>query len=219
MTEEKFLQELDIRIAGNPFHPDRTNYEAGDLLEARISDEAFSKFGGFYVLMTPLAQYVPDYEAIPRRNGEVVDLGNIPTLAYSGVQRVTLQLDADTLYDLWYIHHSYKFDPARITTGKSPIPQRRTFDEVQLMLILNSGFKPEDVVGVNATVVHDGVHLRNSSEYLYYGLQVGKVAANISTQNIWVMFYTQRTWNIQTDILARPNSNTMAAEIRKLKAN
>ncbi len=217
-AEEKFLNELDIKIAGNSLNPDRTNFKAGDLLEARVSDEAFSEYGGFYVIRTPLADYMPDHDAIPQRNGEVVDLGVIPTLAYSNVQRAEFPLESDSLYDLWYVHGS-KFDPARITTGQDTTPHRLTLDEVQLMVILRAGFKPEDVEGINATVIHDGNQLRNRTEFLYYGFQVGEVVASISTQRVFGMHYAKRTGDLQKDFFAEANSNTLAAEICKLKSS
>lgn len=215
-AEEKFLEELEVKIAVNSFRPGITNFKTGDRLEAKISDEAFSKYGGFYVVRTPLADYIPDHEAIPRRNGEVVKLGVIPTLAYSGIQRVEFRLDADTLYDLWYLHHGMKLDPVRITTGKDRIPKRLTLDEVQLLIVLCAHFKPEDVAGINATIIHDGTTLRNPLEYLCYGLQVGEIVASISTQYPLGINYARKV-DMPEGLFKRASFETLADEIRKLK--
>lgn len=217
-TGEKFLEELDVKIAGQPFRPDITGFKSGDALEARVSDEAFSKYGGFYVIRTPLAEYLPDYKAIQRRNGQIIDLGIIPTLIFNGVQSVEFQLDDNTLYDIWYVHSS-RFDPVRITTGDGQMPHRSTLDEVHLMMLLRAGIKPEEAEGVHATIIHDSNLLRNRREFLYMGLQVGEVVASISTQSSFGMNYAIRKGDISEDFLAKATSETVATQIRRLKIN
>ena len=115
------------------------------------------------------------------------------------------------------MYNGTKLDPVRITSGTNIGSDRLTLDEVQLLMILRAGFKPEDLMGINATVVHDDHNLRNRREFLYYGFQVGNVVASISTQNILGMHYAIRTGDIERDFFIEANSETLAREIRKLK--
>lgn len=207
---------LEVTVNGIPLRPDSVEFNAGDRLEARISDEAFTHDGGFYVITTPLATYQTDVDAIIDQNGQTVDLGDVPTVTHRGVQQVAFKLEAATLYDAFY-WHSAGCDAVRITTGR--FPDRLTLDEVKLMIAFRTGFKPEDLKGISAEVVYDGTYCLNSSgEYLYCGLKVGAISVNVSRHHHLHMNLAPHTGNIDTDFLAeRPTFEHLTAALSTLK--
>ena len=189
--------ELEVEVNGTKL-TGKPKLNVGDQLVASISDEIYAKQGGFYVIQTPLAEFVPDYEAIKARHGEVVDLGKIPTLTHHAVKRADFTLEEGMLHDLFYLYNCTKLDTFRLTAGEEP-EYRLTFDAIMLMIALRTGFKPQELEGVKATVICDEYNLRNRNEYLHYGFQVGHIVANVSTQGIFNMFFTQNTGDLEKD--------------------
>lgn len=177
-------EELSVTVNGIPVDYGIPTHQAGDVLRAWVSNEAYSTYGGLHVVKTPLSEYVPDHEAIKARDGEILDLGDIPTLVAGNVQQAEFHLGEDEIWSIFYLQRGSMLDNKRVITrleGESH--WRLTLDEIKMMVAFHAGFRPEDLRGTNAQVIYDGLHLYNRQQFLHYGLRIGGIVATITNND------------------------------------
>lgn len=185
-----------LRLGETPLNPGLHRGNAGTAFEVRFSEAANASTRA-YVLRTPLGEYVPAHDAISQRDGELVDLGDIPSMISGGEQGFETSLDANAMYDVFVVHND-QLTPTRITTGENA-PTGMTFDEVKLLLAVKVGLSPEELTGISGTVIADKVNMRNRNELAHFGLQVDNLVATISQQPFG-MFFVDRDdfWKVPT---------------------
>lgn len=163
--------------------------EAGTPFELKFTEAANASTHAF-VLRTPLSEYIPAPEAISRRDGEQVDLGEIPSMISSGKNPVDFSLEPDSVYDVFVVHND-RMTPTRISTAEDA-PSEMTFDEVKLLLGIIVRLSPEELRGIPASVIADKFKMRNRRELAHFGLQIDNIVATISQQQLFRMFFVDK---------------------------
>ncbi len=185
-----------LRLGGIPLNPGLHRSTAGAAFEFRFS-EAANESTRAYVLKTPLSEYLPAHDAISQRDGEQVDLGDIPSTISAGEKGFETSLETDAMYDVFVVHND-QLTPTRISTGENT-PTGMTFDEVKLLLAVKLGLTPAELTGILGAVIADKLNMRNRNELAHFGLQVDNLVATISQQPFG-MFFVDRDdfWKVPT---------------------
>lgn len=187
-----------LKLNGSLLPPGLHYAEAKNTFELKFSETANLSTAA-YVLKTPLDEYVHAHDAIPQRDGENTDLGNISSIIHSGKNPIELSLDTRSLYDVFVVHND-QMTPTRISTGEKDEATGMTFDEMKLLLAIRVGLSPEELIGVFATVIADRWNMINRNELAHFGLRIDNLVATISQQQMFGMFFVDRNdfWRVPT---------------------
>ncbi|MBI3342402.1 hypothetical protein HY024_04745 [Candidatus Curtissbacteria bacterium] len=200
---------LTILLDGAPFGQDTTNARPSSNLQISVSPEIAPERARFFVVKTPLVQYVPDFQDIQARDGEVVDLGQVDGLMEQENRSLTTVLEPDSIYDIFYICDRM-LTPYRLTTSDEPRPSRLTLDEIKIMLAIMTDMNLGDLNGVKATVIAGALHLRNRSQFFAYGFRIGSLNITVSTLDEHSIFFTD-----SSDILRLVSNEDMRAHLEQ----
>lgn len=182
---------LQVEVEGHKLVIPYGQVLPGARLRVSISDEIASKEGGFYLFETPLSAYQSDLNYLTRHAGQVISLGDMPTLSKyrRGLRTMSLELGQDELYDIMFLYGKNRetVDSARLSTG-SFVPDRMTIDEMKLFIIRRSGLDVDDVKNGKAKIIYKKNGIKETKFEPILGLQIGTAIVSVS-QNINFLHY------------------------------
>lgn len=189
---------VKIIIDGNPLvlSPGIIHSQVGIPLELRFTDVANDTTRA-YLVKTPLSDYESVYDAIQRRDGEEVDLGEVPSMLSAGKTNLEVQTEEDTVYDI-FLTHNEQVSLARIVTGDEV--GVITFDELKLLIAISTQIPPDELAGIKGTVVAETSVI--GFDLAYFGIQVDDLVATISTRAAFKLLFVDKTgsrWDLTKD--------------------
>lgn len=109
-----------------------------------------------FALVTPAAQY-KDLEAYTHElEGEVVNMGDIPTLRAFGDTEIKFALQDGMYYDLlsrgFYRGEKIFAGGGRLSTAKGDVPCNMTFDGMRMLVLDELGISPSEATGLRAKI-------------------------------------------------------------------
>ncbi|MBP9716795.1 MAG: hypothetical protein KBD51_02510 [Candidatus Levybacteria bacterium] len=182
---------VKISFDGNPLilRPGIIKAPVGAPLELRFSDVANDTTRA-YLVKTPISDYESVFDAILRRDGEAIDLGEIPSMLSSGNTDLEVQTEEDTVYDI-FLTHNEQVSFARIVTGDEV--GVITFDELKLLVSIYTQIPPDELAGIKGRVIADELSVINRQDLAYFGIQVDDLVATISTRTPFKLLFVDKT--------------------------
>ena len=185
-----------MRLGGRPIVPGLHVSTPGTAFTVDLTRAANDSTRA-YILKTQLDSFESMEDGIAARDGEVIDLGDIPSLIATGDKGFSTNLDDNSMHDIFTVHNGM-FQPSRISTDENT-PHDMTFDELKILISVKTGLTPEELKGISGTVIADKVSMRNRQNRAYYGIEVDNMVATISS-NTFSIFFVDRNdfWRVPT---------------------